>query len=73
MSFSTVEDLISKNLIIDRGEIALQNTCALKIFCRDCTSYLKHEDRPNLQLLAIKCEQKGTAAKQDRMNKTSER
>ena len=30
--FLTVEDLISKNLIIDRGEIALQNTCALKMF-----------------------------------------
>ena len=32
LSFLTVEDLISKNLIIDRGEIALQNTCALKMF-----------------------------------------
>ena len=32
LSFFTVEDLISKNLFIDRGEIALQNTCALKMF-----------------------------------------
>ena len=44
-----------------------------KRFCRDCTSYLKHEDRPSLQLLAEKREQKYTAAQQDRMNKTSER
>ena len=44
-----------------------------KCFCRDCTSYLKHEGRPSLQLLAMKREQKDTAAKQDRMNKTAER
>ena len=44
-----------------------------KCFCRDCTSYLKHEDRPFLQLLAINREQKYTAAKQDRLNETSER
>ena len=51
----------------------LFRTLALsKCLCRDCTSILKHEDRPSLQLLAIKREQKYTAAKQDRMNKTAE-
>ena len=52
----------------------LFRTLALsKCLCRDCTSYLKHEDRPSLQLVAMKREQKYTAAKQDCINKTSER
>ena len=39
-----------------------------KCFCRDCTSYLKHEDRLSLQLPPVKREQKYTAAMQDGSN-----